>query len=259
MNIHVFFFLNLCLNKIFFCLFLKTTRYIPLTEEIKSKIDSSQKVAKKLERFQRKQNNQSSENLFETESNQSDSEDDEHNESTFSSYNSNETSFSSKNLDLTDKCLEIKIENDILDKFKHLELNPICSCNCHKPTLTDSSTQTSKLLSVVTAAIDGEVSSTSDEANNNMVSYKNEKIDLETNGDLYEMVNGAEDFMSSKYTNGNRFGNGHLKDGYLNNYIKEELELKNKKKPSKCDFSTQTLSTGDIVITKVYFNDGVSC
>ena len=46
--------------------FISRSRFIQLTNEIKAKIDSLQKVAKKLERFSEKPNDQSKDNLFET-------------------------------------------------------------------------------------------------------------------------------------------------------------------------------------------------
>jgi len=211
---------------------IRLLRYIPLTEEIKAKIDSSQKVAKKLERFSKKPNGQSKDNLlFETSLSDSD---DNHNESNYSSYDSNDTSFSSKNTESIDKCLNDSKEMSVdifTDKLKELNesTNSCCSCHCHQSTtgsLIDSSTQTSKYLNSFESTQSLNENGTmvqTDEANNNLINFET-----------------AEKKLTNGYTNGH-----HHKSS------------KDKKNVEKCDFACQTLSTGDIVISGVFIDENV--
>lgn len=123
--------------------------------------------------------------------------------------------------------------DSFIEKLKEFNFKAICGCNCHKPSVAEASTQTSKMLASTInfgTSINGSTngllngclneSTVSDEANNNLIIYNNEKCH---------------------------------QNGYQNGIVKDKM----KSVSDKCDFSTQTLSTGDIILTKVYFNEGV--
>lgn len=193
-------------------------------------------MAKKLERFSKKPNDQSKDNLFETSFSDSD---DNHNESNYSSYNSNDTSFnSSKNAESIEKSADdLKGLNgdSFIEKLKELNQTAnsscSCTCSCHKSTtssLVDTATQTSKYLNSFESTQslhNGTNGVQVDETNNNLVVKS-----------CFEM-------------------NKPKENGYSNGITSSKDKLN---ASSKCDFATQTLSTGDIVITKVFFNEGVT-
>ena len=214
-----------------------------MTDDIMKKIDGSQKVAKKLERFAKKANGQSKDD-------ESDSED-EHNDSNDSSFcenssQSHDTSLRTENTDATaentdatekssqEQLTSLELNTDLFfEKLKELDqklhTSECCLCNCHKRAQVENATQTGKYLN-------GYTNGTSSCSTASIQTQTSSETETETNNNSLDVV--YEKKPMNGYTNG--------------------VSAKHMTITSKSDFSTQTLSTGDIVITKVYFNEGVA-
>lgn len=255
---------------------LSAHRHIQLTEEIKQKIDSSQKVAKKLERFSKKPNGQTKDDA----ASNSDSGD-EHNESNeFNSINSiqshdtfgpessepisekrpseaisekapNETEKKPFE-EMSDKSLieqlnSLEMNSGYFQKLRQLDekLNGIsadCLCYCHKLKPAESSTQSSKYLN-------GYTNGTS------TCSTASIQTQTSTETDSFHSLDLDHEKLPVYPMNGKT--NGHS-NGHSNGYSNGTLATYRSSSVEKADFSTQTLSTGDIVITKVYFEENVA-
>lgn len=130
-------------------------------------------------------------------------------------------------------------DSSFIEKLKELNINSTCTCNCHSKStsssLVDSSTQTSKF------NLSSFESTTQTPSNDSIVT--NGRTNNETNNNDVIIDGHCDDFKKPEngYTNGITTIAKLKKDNFM-----------------KCDFATQTLSTGDIVITKVFFNDGVT-
>lgn len=134
----------------------------------------------------------------------------------------------------SEQLASLEPNGDFFEKLRQLDekLNgssaDCCLCYCHKAAPAESATQTSKYLngyangtsSCSTASIQTQTSTETD--TNNSLDAEHEKP--------YPM-------------------NGHT-NGSLAAHRNATIE--------KSDFSTQTLSTGDIVITKVYFEENAA-
>ena len=203
-----------------------------MPEEIKQKIKSSEKVCKKLDRYEKKLNGQLSQEGQEGQDgqngkdgyeNETDTED-ENNESNESSLDQ-DSSFRTENTE-KEPLTSLELNTDLfLEKLKMFDQKMYnsegCLCHCHKPAQVENGTQTSTFLSADSSCSTVSIqTSTETETNNNSLDVVYEK---------------------QCHTN-----------GYPNGDLAKHVSVR------KCDLSTQTLSTGDIVITKVYFNEGVA-
>ena len=218
-----------------------------MTDEIMKKIDSSQKVAKKLERFAKKQNGQSKDDEYgesrEDENGQSKEDENDQSKDEMTESDSDQTDgheadslpsgpsdFSSLVTGNEQPVPEMNFKQ-LLQRMEEIDQKIMynsdgCLCNCHKPPVTENTTQTAKY------CLNGYTNGTS--------SCSTASIQTQTSTETIETNNNSlDDAVYEKPTNGYTNGDSH-------------------RIVDKCDFSTQTLSTGDIVITKVYFNESVA-